>query len=56
MKGKGWPTLKMVLPGSETHCLSLAPKIVKIATLVSQIGLRWGPGHEYTLTWHTLIG
>ena len=26
MKGRGWLTLKMVLPGSGTHCLSLAPK------------------------------
>ena len=26
MKGKGWPTLKMVKLGSGTHCLSLAPK------------------------------
>ena len=30
MKGKGWPTLKMAILGSGTHCLSLAPKLSRL--------------------------
>ena len=56
MKGGGWPTLKMVLPGSENTLSLFGTKIVKIASLVSQIGLRWEPGYEYILTCHTVIG